>query len=702
MFYKLALRNVRRGMRDYLIYFLTLMCGICLFYMFNSIGSQQAMLEVNQSTHPVLKQLAVTVGDLSTFVAVVMGLLVVYANHYLIRRRKKELGLYMTLGMGKGTIARLLLLETLLIGIVALAAGLVVGIFAAQGMGVVTAKLLGTRIVRFTFTFSPSALRLTILDFGIIFLVVMVLNFLTVSHIRLIRLLTGARRNESPKFRGTAVTVVSFLLAAGTLTAAYIVAVREGFLGNRIGVAILLGIAGTVLFFFSLSGFLLQLLRRHRRFYYRGLNMFVLRQINSRINTAFLSLSVICLMLFVTIGTLSAGVGVGSALGTEAQERSRYSATLTVDDPDNLHPSRQDGSQFPQDIEATLRQQGFPFDAYVADCAQLTFHSTDIPYGSLILPDAPLTNQTKYVKKYSEMAQKDARLDPENIMVLSLSDYNRALQLAGKPAVKLAAGHFRMLGSASTSKTDNYFLRHKGELTINGQTLRTAAQTVGTNHLRTAGSSPPYGLIVVPDSVAAGLPRAEQMLNIQYRSGVRTEQADRAMKEGQVQLAAGQNRTNGVCRYPDGQYQYAVETRTGVYADSSGLSATATYVTLYLGLVFLIAAAAILALQQLSEASDNAERYGLLRRLGTETRMIVHAIDTQVGIYFLLPLLLAAVHSIFGLKVVADFVSMIGRGDMFGNILIAAAVIVLVYGLYFRATCMGCRAMLRESGNESS
>ncbi len=695
MFYKLVTRNVRRSVRDYLVYFLTLLCGVCLFYMFNSIGSQQSMLALDKSTHPVFERLTQMIGYFSTFVAVVLGFLVVYANNFLVRRRKKELGLYMTLGMSKGAIACILLAETLLIGIFALGAGLLTGVFASQGMGLITAKLFDVRIVHFRFTFSASALWRTVVDFGLIFLVVMVLNFFTVSRIRLIRLLTGARQNESPKFRSPAVTAVSFLLAAGTLVAAYVLAVREGFLGERIGIAILLGIAGTVLFFFSLSGFLLRLLQKNRRFYFRGLHMFVLRQVNSKINTAFVSLSVICLMLFVAIGTLSAGVGTGNALSAQARERSAYSATLTVNDPDNLHGARSDGSKFPMDIASTLRGQGFPLDTYAASYGQITYYSTDVAYGSLILPHAPLTTQTKYEKRYYEMALKDPSIGQDTLEAVPLADYNRALELAGKPAVRLEAGHFLLLGSDSTAVTDNYFLRHKGMITLNGQALRAASQTTRSNCLRTDGSVP-SALIVVPDSAATGLDRMETSLNIQYRSGTDTKAADVAMKNDQVKLADGDGRDAGAARYPDGQYQYAVQTRAGVYGEASGLSATATYVTLYLGLVLLIAAAALLALQQLSEASDNVERYGLLKKLGAEPKMIVHAMDSQVGVYFLLPLGLAAVHSIFGLKVVADFVSIIGRSGLMQYILAAAGVIVLIYGLYFWATCMGCRAMLRE------
>lgn len=99
MLFKLSIRNMKKSFKDYAIYFLTLVLGVAIFYMFNSIDSQQAMLEVSQSTRDIIKLMINMLGYISVFVAVVLGLLIVYANNFLINRRKKEFGIYMTLGM---------------------------------------------------------------------------------------------------------------------------------------------------------------------------------------------------------------------------------------------------------------------------------------------------------------------------------------------------------------------------------------------------------------------------------------------------------------------------------------------------------------------------------------------------------------------------------------------------------------------------
>ena len=128
MLCKLSLRNIRRSMRDYAIYFFTLIIGVSVFYVFNAVGTQAAMIRMEQSKNEIVQALSTSIGALSVFVAVVLGLLIVYANRFLMKRRSREFALYLTLGMGKGKISAILLLETLLIGVGSLVIGLLIGV----------------------------------------------------------------------------------------------------------------------------------------------------------------------------------------------------------------------------------------------------------------------------------------------------------------------------------------------------------------------------------------------------------------------------------------------------------------------------------------------------------------------------------------------------------------------------------------------
>ena len=122
--FKLSFNNMKKSIKDYAVYFLTLVLGVAIFYMFNSLDSQQAMLEVSQSQRQIIKLMIEMLGFISVFVAIVLGLLIVYANNFLINRRKKEFGIYMTLGMGRRQISKIILMETIFVGIISLAIGL--------------------------------------------------------------------------------------------------------------------------------------------------------------------------------------------------------------------------------------------------------------------------------------------------------------------------------------------------------------------------------------------------------------------------------------------------------------------------------------------------------------------------------------------------------------------------------------------------
>ena len=141
MFCKLAWKNVSRSLRDYGVYFLTLTFGVCLFYVFNSLESQWCMQMLSRSAHYMAESILVLMDVFSAFVSVVLAGLVLYANTFLMKRRKRELGTYLLLGMPTWRVSLLLVLETLLIGLLALAAGLLLGVLLSHGLGLLTISM---------------------------------------------------------------------------------------------------------------------------------------------------------------------------------------------------------------------------------------------------------------------------------------------------------------------------------------------------------------------------------------------------------------------------------------------------------------------------------------------------------------------------------------------------------------------------------
>ena len=599
MFSKLALRNVRRSFRDYGVYLLTLTFGVCLFYTFNSIDGQGVMVYLAQSQNPMAQLIQTILDIFSVFVAVVLACLILYANTFLIRRRKRELGTYLLLGLSQRQVSGLLVLETLVIGLISLAAGLLLGLAASQGLSALTLSMFSIRVDAFALAFSPRAAVRTVGYFGLIFLLVMVFSGIQVSRARLIDLMQGERKNEELRERPLGLAVVQFVLGAVCLAAAYAILLT---FGMAIAVAVLpicaamlfLGTLGTLLIFKSLSGFVVKLVQSRPGLYFRGLNLFTLRQWLSRVHSTYLSMTVICILLLLAVGITASSIGLNSTLEAAADEEAPFDLTVQNQSADSAGLV---------DFPAVLAEGGFDLDR--------------------------LGEQLDVLFYYNDPAVTGVE---EVSAAIRLSDYNALLAHGGR-------------GSC-----------HEEVPMVPDDPERRAV---------TGGLSLSYA--VVPDELAGQLEVRRQVWFVDYAGG------DEERTEAElIQLI----------RPLDLDY---------------ALQILALFLGLYLGFTFLLAAAAVLALQQLSQAADNQKRYAMLRRLGADDGLIARSASQQVALAFLMPLGLALIHSMVGMKAANDIIATAGEVDSVGSSLATAAVLILVYGGYFLATALACRRMARQS-----
>ncbi|HEX3040006.1 MAG TPA: ABC transporter permease [Caproiciproducens sp.] len=678
MFYNLAFKNVSKSIRDYTVYFLTLTFGVCLFYMFNSMDSQTAMLNLKSSQYESVKAMTEAIAYVSVFISVILGFLIVYANQFLIKRRKKELGVYMTLGMEKGKISRILILETFFIGIFALVVGLLVGVFASQGLSVVTAKMFEVSLKAFLFTFSIKAFYKTLIYFSIIFVIVMIFNTVSISKLKLIDLLTAGKKNENLKIKRLWISVVLFLVAVVCLGFAYYFINKNGMLmwNAMFAASIILGCIGTLLFFFSLSGFLLRVVQSNKRLYFKNMNMFVLRQINSKINTTFVSMTCICIMLLITIGTLSTGIGLANTLSDSVRKSTPYDITFSYE-------SRKDGPERSYiDLVKALAKDNIDLNRYAKDYVQLNIYTSDLDYGGLKLDDSNIR------QSYGDEVADGFKKTP--IPVIALSEYNKAAQMQGKPTLALKENEFAVNCTMEQFQLGlEAFCRGEGKITLNGKQLTCASKTFSQTALMTSMSQTDSGTVIVPDALVKGLKFYGAALNVNYKSSA----VDAEFRQLLDTVYGSKSAKSKSCPYD------MALSKSRIYEQGAGLRTAVCYIAIYIGLVFLITSAAVLALQQLSEASDNTERYSLLRKLGTDEKMINRALFGQIGIYFFIPLSLAIVHSIVGIRVANNVVAILGHIDIVGNSVFTAAIFLLIYGGYFLATYFGSKSMIQQRQN---
>lgn len=615
MFSKLALRNVRRSFRDYGVYLLTLTFGVCLFYTFNSLDGQGAMVFLAQNGNPIVDSIMIFMDIFSVVVAVVLACLILYANRFLLRRRKRELGTYLLLGLSQGQVSRLLFLETGLIGLVSLAAGLALGVAASFGMSALTLSMFEMDLsAMLAVNFSPRAAVKTAVYFGIIFLLVMALSGVQVSRAKLIDLIHGERKNEVLKPRPLGVAVFQFVLGVICLLAAYAILLVFG-MALAVAVPFLcfpmlgLGTVGTLLIFRSLSGFVMKFVQGRPGLYFKNLNVFTLRQWISKVHTTYLAQTVVCILLLLAIGITASSLGLNSTLSAMAGGEAPFDITV----------QNQSGDTELIDFDAVLREGGFDPDEKLAWSHDTLFY-------------------------YNE---KEITGIEDASGAITVSDLDALLTRQGKPA-------------------------YSGSLPALLETLEDQL-TTGNLSLR---------CVVVPDEMAEQLEVRRQVWSADYAGENKGETEQQLLQ---------------LVRPLYEKMSVRPETRLSIYGDMMGNKILALFLGLYLGFTFLLAAAAVLALQQLSQGADNTGRYAILRRLGAEERQMKKSATQQVALAFLLPLALALVHSAVGMKAANDIIFTVGKVDSAASSLITAGVILVVYGGYFLATALACGRMAKNA-----
>ena len=696
MLFKLSIRNMKKSFKDYAIYFLTLVLGVAIFYMFNSLDSQQAMFQVSQSTRDMISLMIELLGMISVFIAIVLGFLIVYANNFLVNRRKREFGIYMTLGMGRRQISTIILFETILVGILSLVVGIFIGVFASQFMSILVAKLFEADMTEFTFVFSKDACIKTCIYFAVMYLAVIIFNTLTISRYKLINLLTAVRKNEKVKIKNPVISILVFIISAVILGYAYYLVtggVRELQTGDELLKPILMGIVGTIGIFWSLSGFILRIIQSRKSIYLKGTNMFVLRQLNNKINTNIVSMTVICLMLFMTISVLSSSLSIKSALDSQLDRFtpvdlnlyktaylpesyvSSYSGKTIYNTEEQIEDSR-------HPVSYTLETNGYDMNN-LKDIIELPIYA--LPEWTLAdsLGDYYETTKSQYPMLTYDISES----------IIKISDYNKIAELYGEEQYTLNDDEYIVLCNYEQMiEIRNQTLSTNSNIEINGKTYHSKYNECKDGFIFIATTEINAGIILVPDSFEIKAEDTEQYLLV-ANYNAETEEGKQEIENTLI----GSGDTEFFENVREKGIDLDGSSKISITESSKGLATIIIFIAIYLGIVFLIASSAILALKQLTESSDNKQRYTILRKIGCDEKMINGALFRQIFIFFMMPLVLAMIHSIFGIKFILSMLEVLASPDeLLPSVIVTAVIIGAIYGVYFLATYLGSKNIIKE------
>lgn len=662
MYYKIAALNIKKSYKDYTIYFLTLILGVCIFYSFNAIDSQKALIDIKSSNVNYLSKLTEIISAVSVLVSIILACLILYANNFLIKKRKKELGIYMTLGMGKRKISLILVTETFIVGAISLISGLILGIIISQTLSAFSLKLFDVAMDEYRFSISTNAIGKTIVYFGIMFLLVMIFNLFVISKYKIIDLLTLNRKNEDIKFRNPFIYLLSFILCVASLGFSYTSILKIG-LNSRDPMfipSIGLSIVGTVAFFFSLAGVILYIVNKNKKVYFKGLNIFLVKQINSKVNTNFISMSLICLMLFTTIIVLSTGISVKKNDEAKIAKETPFDASIIVynnGEKDNL--------------EDVLNKINFK----VSENERYTAH----------------TEYLLGVNACDLLSIEDKEYNDIEGVFVKISDYNKMLKLRGEKEISLTNDEVLLMSNYNVLiKPVNEMLKNSNKVNIKGKEYLVKNNKMIDENFETSPVRDNFLTIVINDDFLCNYNKIDRsVLNVMYSDNNR-EENNRKYIQIYKDFLQGEYKSLNIPNI-------GVYSKDTIYSTSKRRTISILFVGIYLGLVFLVTSMAVLALQQLSEANDSIERYKALKRLGANKKMIDKTIFIQTLIYFSLPVTLALIHSIIGILVVNKDLRTFNQIDIRFSALITALIFIVVYAGYFYTTYTGYKNIVKNN-----
>ena len=664
MLYKLSIANIKKSFKDYAIYFITLILGVCIFYVFNSIDSQTAMLKVSNSQSNMINMLMEILSYVSIFVSLVLGFLIIYASRFMIKKRNKEFGIYMTLGMSKRKISFILLVETFIIGLISLAVGLLLGIFISQITSIFIANMFEANMTNYAFNLSTSAIIKTTIYFGIIYFIVMIFNTIVVSKNKLINLLQASKKGENIKIRNLTLCAIIFIISCLMLGSAYymVTAGIEKLMEHDVKILLLpigLGLVGTILFFYSVAGFFLKILSKCKKLYYKKLNIFTFKQISSKVNTMVFSISIICIMLFITLCMLSSAFSIKNFLNKSLTKNTPMDFQIVGEkevDLMNLIESNNSLKNNTKDL--------FTFNYY---------WSEEFDFG-----DSLGSIKDEIHEKYPLY---EFNLD---VNILKESDYNYLSKKFDFESVNLKDGEYAIVSNYEVKLNSDIVNRYsdliKRNETINvlGHDLKPVKLIEGFLVM----DSSPYniGFIVVQDDLIDETLYHKQILCGNYT----TEENDKII-ELDSKLFNLKKDDN-----------IMIVTKKNIRDSSNGVSAIVTFIGLYLGIIFLISSSAILALKMLSDCLDDKNKYKILRQIGTDEKDINKSLFKQNLLFYMMPLSLAIVHTAFGLKFCFIILKEMGISNMLSGSIMTFVFLLFIYGIYFIITYLCSKNIIRD------
>ena len=666
MFSNLILRNSKRNRKKNGLFFGSLIISIVAFYIILSLSKQDVMVFLAKMESDAVNKLLLMIPVFYGMTLGILFFLIYFACKYQMERRRKEFGVYLMMGMRRSKLFIMLLAEDLLSSILALVIGLPIAVLLSELISLVTAKLVGMGIIGHQFTFSLSAVCFTVAGFLVIKLAAFLILSGKISRQEIGTLLASFSEKEKkqrPAFVYGTCTVSGVIM----LAAAYAMAIQgiAWYAPDKMLLTLLLGLLGTIFLFYGMRALIALLVKAGKA--NRKLHVFSFRQIQENVMHQSTSMAISSLLILAALCCFGAGIGIA---GT-----SRQAGEHVMD-----YTFQDYGAESSQDALSHLKTVLKENDLESQFSQLFEMRIGNVRNGENGNHVFQMDSVMESLEGFTQSEDRDVLLNNLGYVdypyLICLSDYNRLLEAAGKPALVLEeneAAVYQDYDFTTESRMDmlNRILSEHPETLLNGTPLYLTGKIQSVDLVTDRSITLSFALIL-PDE------QFLQYTNGEYEVYINGIMSRKAVKSGSLMTAISDMnaRLDELCLEDMGiEYESYLQNigRQLFYM------VAASYITIYLAIIFLVVANTIMGVHFLMNQQKTGRRYQTLVHLGATYKDICLSARKQINWFMGLPVFVAAISSIFGVK--ALFAGMLSSGTKGAEremLLVSSAMILLL------------------------
>ena len=666
MLSKLAIRNVKRSLKDYVIYIVTVVMAFSLIFAFNFVSFSSDITELSE----MMENLKYAIIFISCIIVFVIAWLINYTMKFMFSKRSKEFGTYMLLGIEKKDINRMFLIENIVLGFFAFFISFFFGIVLGNIISAIVMQLFEMPYqINLSITLAP--VLLSTLYFILIYLFTLFRSSRRMKKMKIHDLLYLEKKNEEKIWKRKKnrnilfiIFVVLGILGLYFCDYAFVISNDPRML-SYLGISILLLIISLYGITFTLGDFILAFINKRRKIKYKNDNLFVVKNFEAKSRTIGLTLGTLSLLITLTLVCMNMSFIMKDAFENNIEQQAPYDILVEgmYSDVEESWTGKQDN-----------RKKAWEYIDYIHENYEI---DDELHYQIL-------TQHNHQVAKYIKDIGNNGLYDYDTY--LKVSDYNKLLEMLGAEPIELNDDEYFVTGDKTVQKYLDEIAQEKADITINEKSLSLKSTTM--ENFRLGWSTGNSFLIVVPDSIAKNMQVVTELYVFDTKEETTEKDNSKLEQLGYYEFKDG-----------DSYFAYFPVTVRGYYESSNKTAMTIfSFSLLYVSIIFITVVGTILSIQTLSDSTKNKYQYQLLKKLGVEDRGIYKTIRKQVTCNFLFPAIYPIIISVVTSYSINRLFYAVTSASMnyFTSIIITILIFAIIYEIYYIATYMTFKNNIEE------